>query len=58
MEEKEFLVGEFSSADIMLGYSLELTRRFEILDDRFPNTLAYLDRLISRDACVRTLTLS
>ena len=58
LEGKDFLVGEFSSADIMLGYSLELTRRFEILDDRFPNTLAYLERLISRDACVRTLKLS
>ncbi|MCB1693032.1 MAG: glutathione S-transferase [Pseudomonadales bacterium] len=56
VQDKSFLLGEtFYSADIMMGYTLELLRRFDLLDDRFPNALRYLEQLKSRDACQRAM---
>lgn len=53
---KQYLLGnEFYAADIMMGYSLVLTKRFKILDERFPATLAYVDRLMAREACKRAM---
>jgi glutathione S-transferase len=54
--DRQFILGnEFSAADIMLGYSLELVRRFKILTSQYPKTLSYLDRLKHRDACKRAM---
>lgn len=48
---RSFLLGEdFSGADIMLGYGLMAAKMFGILDERFPKTSAYFDRLASRPA--------
>lgn len=52
LEDRDYLLGEaFCAADIMMGYSLELTRRFKILNQDRPTTSAYLERLKMRDAC-------
>jgi len=49
---KQFVLGqEFCAADIMLGYSVGLTE--PMLDNRYPNLRAYLDRLKTRAAYVR-----
>lgn len=51
----EFLLGsEFDAADIMMGYSLGLLERFQVLDESYPNAQAYLERLKARDAFRRT----
>lgn len=52
---QDYLLGEFYAADIMMGYTLELTRRFKILDERFPDTLDYLASLKQRPACQRAM---
>lgn len=52
---KEFLLDQFYAVDIMMGYSLELLRRFQILDERYPNALRYVTSLIQRDARQRAL---
>ena len=53
---REFLLGSnFSAADIMMGYSLELVRHLKLLDNQYPNALAYLERLKTRDACARAM---
>lgn len=53
---RDFLLGsDFFAADIMMGYTLELVRHLEVLDDGYPNALAYLERLKRRDACARAM---
>lgn len=47
--ERDFLLGdELTAADVMMGYSLVLARRVEVLDDRYPKLLDYLGRLEAR----------
>ena len=54
---KDYLLGaEFTAADIMMGYALILLERFKVLDTRYPNAMAYVARLKSRDACRRALS--
>lgn len=54
LEGREYLVAEtFSAADIMMGYSLHLLEKFRLLTSEQTNTLNYLQRLRSRDACSR-----
>jgi glutathione S-transferase len=48
---KEYLAGEFSGADIMMGYSLAWAKFFEIFPDpERPNVSAYYERLRARPA--------
>lgn len=48
---KEYLVGgQFSGADIMLGYSLLLSKLFGLLNDSHPAVNAYFGRLAQRPA--------
>lgn len=54
---KNFLLGdEFSAADIMMGYTLMVSRMFGILTDAHPNVLAYHDRLAERPAYQKATT--
>ncbi len=56
LDSKAYIVNDdFYAADIMLGYSLVLTQRFGILDARYPNTAAYVERLLARPACQRAI---
>ena len=46
---RDYLLGsELTAADIMMGYSLALAQRLRVLDDRYPNVVAYLSRLEGR----------
>ena len=50
MHGKDYLVGGFTAADIMMGYTLRAYRRL-LPDDALPaNAGAYWDRLTARDA--------
>ena len=54
VSDRDYLLGsQFGAADIMMGYSLELAANVKVLDDRYPNARAYLERLKRRDACKR-----
>ncbi len=54
--DRNFLMGaEFSAADIMMGYSLQLIAGARLLDERYPHARTYLARLKERDACVRAM---
>lgn len=49
--EDGFVVGPaFTAADVMLGFTLLAGRALGVLDERFPRTNAYLDRLAARPA--------
>ncbi len=53
---KPFLLGtEFCGADIMLGYTLLLTKWFGLLSGEYPNLVAYLERLERRPALQKAL---
>ena len=58
LDGQAFILGErFTSADIMLGYSLVLMQRFKMLDERYPRATDYIQRLLARDGCQRVLSL-
>lgn len=53
---KDYLLGsEFSGADVMMGYSLQSAKWFDVLSERFPNVSAYFERLASRPAFQKAL---
>ena len=50
MREKDYLAGDFTAADIMMGYALRSYQRL-LPDDTLPvNASAYWERLTARDA--------
>jgi len=54
LASRAYLLGDdFSGADIMLGFTLAAAQFLGVLDERHPNTLAYLGRLTERPAFQR-----
>jgi glutathione S-transferase len=51
LEGKEYLAGEFSAADIMLGHACIMSNRMGLIGDDMPNLSAYVARLMARPAC-------
>lgn len=47
---KEYLAGDFTAADTMLGHSLLMAERMQIVNDSHPNLKAYTARLKARPA--------
>lgn len=52
------LGGEFSAADIMMGFTLGAARLLGVLDDRHPRLTAYLSRLEARPAFQKALAVA
>jgi glutathione S-transferase len=57
LDGQDYLVdGEFTAADIMMGYSLFLARSVGAMGEgEFPNASAYFARLTARPAFARTM---
>lgn len=56
IEGREYLIGDFSAADTMLGHACIMSKRLGIItDEKFPNLSAYADRLLARPACAKAL---
>jgi glutathione S-transferase len=53
LEGREHLAGDFSAADIMVGFTVAAARALGVLDSRHPNLQAYLARLEARPAFQR-----
>ena len=51
LEGREYLAGEFSAADIMLGHSCIMSGRLGAVTDDMTNLKAYIERLQARPAC-------
>lgn len=47
---RDYLIGDFSAADIMLGHACFMSNRLGCVGDDMPNLLAYIERLASRPA--------
>ncbi|MBV1906401.1 MAG: glutathione S-transferase [Pseudomonadales bacterium] len=54
VQNKDFLLGEFSAADIMMGYTVMLTEMLAP-SDNCPNASAYWARLQERQACQKAI---
>ncbi|MCH1567789.1 MAG: glutathione binding-like protein, partial [Alphaproteobacteria bacterium] len=50
MVGKDYLIGDFSAADTMLGHSIMMSQRMGVVTDEHPNLTAYIERLKARPA--------
>jgi glutathione S-transferase len=50
LEGKDYLIGEFSAADIMLGHSCFMSNRLGCVSDEMSNIKSYVERIQSRPA--------
>jgi glutathione S-transferase len=50
LEGREYLIGDFSAADIMLGHSVYMANRLGCVGDEMTNIKAYIARLEARPA--------
>ena len=58
MGDHEYLLpGGFSAADIMMGFTLNASRTFGIIDEKFAKLDAYSKRLAARPALIKAMTL-
>ncbi len=57
LEGREYLVGDFTAADIMLGHSLFMANRLGQVSDELTNIKAYLGRIESRPAFQKAISL-
>ncbi len=56
LEGREYLIGEFSAADLMLGHAIYMANRLGCVDDTMKNLKAYIERLESRPAFQKAIT--
>ena len=52
LEGRDYLAGEFTAADIMLGHACIMSGRLGQIGEDMPNLAAYVERLKEREACV------
>ncbi len=57
LEGREYLVGDFSAADIMLGHSLFMANRLGQVSDELGNLKAYIGRIEKRPAFQTAITM-
>ena len=50
LEGKDYLIGDFSAADVMLGHACFMSRRLGCVTDEMPHLHAYIDRVETRPA--------
>ena len=48
LEGKEYLIGDFSAADIMLGHALYMSKRLNCVSNDLSNIVNYINRIESR----------
>jgi len=58
MDGKDYLIGDFSAADIMLGHSIFMSGRMGCVTDEMPNLKAYIERIESRPAFKTAITMA
>jgi glutathione S-transferase len=57
MAGKDYLIGDFSAADTMLGHACIMSQRLGIItEEAFPLLSAYASRLLARPACAKAFS--
>ena len=57
LEGKDYLIGDFSAADCMLGHSCFMSNRFGTVSDEMENIKRYISNIESRPAFQKAITL-
>ena len=57
LADKEYLIGKFSAADLMLGHSCFMANRLGCVGDDMSNIRAYVERIKARPAFAKAITL-
>ena len=57
LEGREYLIGDFSAADVMLGHSCFMSNRMGCISDDMPNLKAYVARITARSALQTAINL-
>ena len=57
LADKDYLIGDFSAADVMLGHSVYMSNRFGCVTDDMVNIKAYIKRIESRPAFQTAITM-
>ena len=57
LDGKDYLIGEFSGADIMLGHAIFMSNRLGCVNDEMQNIKAYVDRIQARPAFQTAITM-
>ena len=55
LENKEYLIGDFSGADIMLGHSLYMSNKLGCVSDEMANIKAYIERIKARPHFIKAI---
>ena len=58
LEGKDYLIGDFSGADIMLGHACFMSNRLGCVSDAMPNLKGYVQRIAARPAFKYAIELS
>ncbi len=56
LEGRDYLIGKFSAADVMLGHSLFMSNRFGEVSDAMANIKSYLGRVEARPAFQKAMS--
>jgi len=56
LEGRDYLIGNFSAADVMLGHSLFMSNRFGEVSDEMANIKSYLGRIEARPAFQKAMS--
>ena len=57
LEGKDYLIGDFSAADIMLGHACFMSNRIGCVSDEMSNLKAYIARIEARPAFQKAITM-
>ena len=57
LEGRDYLLGDFSAADVMLGHSLFMSNRLGCVSDEMQNLKAYVERIEKRPAFDKAINL-
>ena len=57
LEGKDYLIGDFSGADIMLGHAAFMSNRLGCITDEMPNLKAYVQRITERPAFAKAIVM-
>jgi glutathione S-transferase len=55
LEGKDYLIGDFSAADIMLGHACIMCGRLGVITEETPHLAAYVERLNARPALIEAM---
>ena len=57
IEGREYLIGDFSAADTMLGHACIMSKRLgAVNEENYPNLSGYAERLKARPACAKAFS--